>query len=205
MTKKEDKILEELEEELSELEEKEQLETEELEEQKWVVEQAKIEELEKENKVLTKKLDEMKMILANTQHQYMDLKTDFDRFQTRMENDVVSRKNQIKIDFFKKALPVFDDIFQGLENTPDTIIEDKWYEWFSLVWKNIQNFLSAYDIKIIPTVWVELDENMHEAISAIPGKEEDKWKVIQEIKKWYYMEVEGIKKVILPAKVIISG
>ncbi len=202
MSKKKDKVLEELEEELSELEDKEQEKVGKLEKQE---EEKKIKELEKENKLLNKKLEEMKMTLANTQHQYMDLKTDFDNFQRRMEEDAGTRRDQIKIDFFRKALPIFDDIFQWLENTPDNIVEDKWYEGFSLVWKNIQNFLSNYNIAIIPTVWTELDEKFHEAISVVPGKSKDKWKIIQEIKKWYYIESDGKKEVILPAKVIISG
>ena|GEM_PF-3364396 len=109
MSKKEDKVLEELEEELAELEAKDKEELVELEESE---DKAKLEDLEKENKVLTKKLEEMKMTLANTQHQYVELKTDFDSFQRRMEQDTGARRDQIKIDFFKKALPVFDDIFQ---------------------------------------------------------------------------------------------
>jgi len=70
--------------------------------------------------------------------------------------------------------------------------------------KKLSSFLETHKIEIVETIWKDVNELHHEVIWTIPVEDEkQKWKIIQEVTKWYVIEKSSGKKVLLPAKVII--
>jgi len=163
----------------------------------------KIEELEKENKKLEKDLKEKEEILKNTQLQYLQLKNDFDSFSRRVSENEQKMKQEIFEKTILKFIPILEDFIKSYEHLPEEFKNHKWTEWLSIINKKIWKFLEDNKIEIIDTSW-DINEEHHEIIWVNPVEDEEKkWKIIQEVTKWYIVNYGDKKKVLLPAKVII--
>lgn len=165
---------------------------------------SELEKLKQENEKLKKKLSDTEEILKNTQVQYLSLKNEFDAYQKRVE----ASKKKLEQDIFEKTilkmLPIVELFLISYEHLPEDFKNHKWTEGLSLISKKIEQFLKDNGIKLIPTVWEEVDEMLHEIIQVQPVEDSDKkWKILQEVKKGYMLEKGGEKKVLVPAKVVL--
>ncbi len=162
-----------------------------------------IEKLKIENKKLKKTIKEMEEIIKNTQLQYISLKDEFDAYQNRVK----SQQNKLKQETFEKVildvLPIIEMFLQSYEYLPDEFKWHKWSEWLNIINKKIKSFFEDFWIEVIPTVWETPNEIMHEIIHIQNVSDKEKWKIIQEIKKWYMLKTPEGNKVLLPAKVIL--
>lgn len=188
--KKEDKDLKELEEQLQE----------ELNDKNCKDE---LEILKKENEKLKRQLQDKEEILKNTQVQYLSLKNEFDAFTKRVEENKAKHKDEIFEKTIIKFLPILEDFMKSYEHLPEEFKEHKWTEGLNLINKKINSFLQEQWIEMIPTIWEQVDEQIHEVIWMHPVDDEKKWKIIQEVKKWYVIKKQDKQKVLLPAKVIL--
>ena len=163
----------------------------------------KIKSLEKENQKLKKDLQEKEEILKNTQLQYLQLKNDFDSFSRRVSENEQKMKQEIFEKTVLKFIPILEDFMKSYEHLPENFKEHKWTEWLSLIHKKLWKFLEEHKIEIIDTSW-DVNEEHHEIIWVNPVEDEEKkWKIIQEVTKWYIVDYWDNKKVLQPAKVII--
>ena len=162
-----------------------------------------IEQLSQENTKLLEEIDKLKEILSNTQSQYIGLKNDFDLFQNKIKVEEKEKEFKLLVDIFKRLLPVLNDVFVLWTNVPKQIKENKWFEWYLIIEKKLQDFLKNFNINVIPTVWNSIDEQLHEIVWVVNWNK--KWQIVQEVQKWYYIKNNWEKLVILPAKVIVSN
>jgi len=156
-----------------------------------------------ENEKLKKKLSDMEEILKNTQIQYLSLKNEFDAYQRRQELQKKKLEQQTFEKVLLKVLPILELFLLSYEHLPEDFKDHKWTEWIHIVNKKIQQFLKDHKIEIIPTVWVEPDETKHEIIQVQEVDDENKGKIIQEVKKGYILKTDEGEKVLIPAKVIL--
>jgi len=162
-----------------------------------------LEKLKKENDKLKRKLTDTEEILKNTQVQYLSLKNEFDAFTKRVEENKLKDKEEIFEKTIIKFLPILEDFIKSYEHLPQEFKDHKWTEWLNLVNKKINSFLQEQWIEIIPTIWEQVDEQIHEVIWIHPVDDNKKWKIIQEVKKWYILNKQDKQKVLLPAKVVL--
>jgi len=162
-----------------------------------------LEKLKQENEKLKKKLADSEEILKNTQLQYVQLKNEFDAYQRRIQ----AQQQKLKQEAFEKVildiLPILELFLQSYEHLPEEFKEHKWTEGLAIINKKISQFLENSGIEVIPTVGETPDEILHEIIHVQEVPEDKKWKIIQEVKKWYILKTPDGKKVLLPAKVVI--
>jgi molecular chaperone GrpE (heat shock protein) len=58
----------------------------------------------------------------------------------------------------------------------------------------------------IPSVWKNVDEQLHEVIHVKEINDNDKkWKIIEEVKPGYFIKIGNQKKVLQAAKVILGN
>ena len=191
--KKQEKDVKELEQELQN--ELENVRIEELKEQ--------IKKLEEEKEKLERKLKEQEEITKNTQLQYLTLKNDFNSFTNRVKEQEKKMKDEIFEKIILKLLPTIELMMLSYETLPDEFKNHKWTEWLTILHKKILSLLEELNISIIPTVWEEIDEEKHEIIWTKPWDEKNKWKIVEEVKKWYLIKYQDKAKVLQPAKVLI--
>jgi len=162
-----------------------------------------LEKLKQENEKLKRKLADSEEILKNTQLQYVQLKNEFDAYQRRIQ----AQQQKLKQEAFEKVilnvLPILELFLQSYDHLPEEFKEHKWTEGLTIINKKISQFLENSGIEIIPTIGETPDETMHEIIHVQEVPEDKKWKIIQEVKKWYILKTTDWKKVLTPAKVVI--
>jgi len=162
-------------------------------------------ELKEENEKLNKKIKELEEILANSQIQYVSLKNEFDAYQKRIKDNEEKFKQAIFEKTILEIIPILELFMESYKHLPEEFKKHKWTEWLDIINKKILTFLENKWIEIIPTVWNEADENIHEIIHIQEVDDKNKkWKIIQEIKKWYVIKTKNWKKVLLPAKVVVG-
>jgi len=162
-----------------------------------------IEELKKEKEKLERKLQEQEEITKNTQLQYLTLKNDFNSFTNRVKEQEKRMKDEIFENIILKLLPTIELMMLSYDTLPDEFKNHKWTEWLSILHKKILSLLDELNISIIPTVWEEVNEEKHEIIWTKSWDEENKWKIVAEVKKWYIIKYPDKEKILQPAKVLI--
>jgi molecular chaperone GrpE len=100
-------------------------------------------------------------------------------------------------------LPILELFEVSYDHIPDEFKKHKWTEGLDIINKKIMNFLKENNIEIIPTIDEDVNEELHEVIWIQNTSEDKKWKIIQEVKKWYILKTKDWTKVLQPAKVII--
>lgn len=160
--------------------------------------EAKIEQLEKEKK-------ELEEIAKRSQYEYINLKTDFDRYQRQMQESSKNMETDSLIAVVKKFLPFLEDLRKSLENITDEHMEDPLTKGVQMIYDKFLRTLEGLHIKAIDAIWLVPDSFLHEPVSVESVKDEAlKWKIIREFERGFIYEKHGDKRVIRPSKVIVG-
>ena len=195
MTKKDKKIEISLEEQLEQLQQKDR----DLDEDEITLLKQKIEHLEKEK-------SEMTEITKRIQYDYLNLKTDFERFQRISAEKEKALEADSLVKHFKKVLPVLDQLKTSLNHVDADKANDPFVAGVKMVYDNILKALEGLGIKPIPALGLEPDSFFHEPLSTMPVEDKKmKGKIVQEFQQGFYLEKDGQKTVILTSKVVIGS
>lgn len=77
-----------------------------------------IAELQKEITTLNEELEETKQIMTKAQHDYINLKMDFDHIQSRMQKQQSDGKVEALLDVVSKFLPFVESLRKSIDNIP---------------------------------------------------------------------------------------
>lgn len=147
---------------------------------------------------------EVEEIAKRSQFDYINLKTDFDRYQRQMQDAQKVSHTESLITVVKKFLPFLEDLRKSLENITDDHQNDPLTKGVHMIYEKFLKTLEHMHIKVIPSVWELPDSFFHEPVSVQSVEDvKMKWKIIQEFERWFVYEYDGQKKVIIPAKVIV--
>lgn len=80
--------------------------------------EAKTSKIDERVVALEKKLAEQEDMTKKAQHDYINLKYDFDRRQRQYESEKQTAKVNALVESVKKLLPFVDDLRKSLENIP---------------------------------------------------------------------------------------
>ncbi len=158
-----------------------------------------IEELEnKEGDINEDKIDES---LSVEDESYKDklarTMADFDNFKKRTDRDRSDMIFFLKQDIFKKILPRLDDLDRIIKNTPDELINNALFEWVKSMQSKLVDDLEKMWVKPFESLWNEVNPDMHDVMTTIPGKKD--WIICDEFEKWYMLN----DKVLRHAKVVV--
>lgn len=156
--------------------------------------------------VLEKEKAEMMEITKRVQYDYLNLKTDFDRFQRITAEKEKAAEADALVKHFKKVLPVLDQLKTSLNHVDEDKKDDPFVAGVKMVYDNMLKALEGLGIKPIEAVGLEPDSLLHEPLSAIPVEDEAmKGKIVQEFQQGFYLEKDGQKTVILTSKVVVGA
>lgn len=103
-------------------------------------------------------------------------------------------------DLVMKLLPVLDDFDRAIENVPEAIRQDSWFEGIGLVQRKLLSILDALNVKEIEAVGQPFDPNFHDALAQEPSDEHESGIVTREMIKGYQIG----DKVIRPSLVYVA-
>lgn len=174
------------------------------EEVKKVVNTPEQEELKEEtqNSQETENVD-----IEKLQQEIEQLKTEMLYKQAEFENyrkRTIKEKTELILNGGEKTitalLPVLDDMERAEQNMEKSDNVEALKEGLELVFHNLIKILEGQGLKKIEAKGEDFDTNFHEAIAMVPGKDEDKGKVIDCVQNGYTLN----DKVIRYAKVAIG-
>lgn len=84
-----------------------------------------------------------------------------------------------------KLLPALDDFERALDNVPEDIAANGWFDGVTLVNRKLLTLLESLNVKPIEAVGQPFDPNFHEAIMQEPSEEYESGIVSRELQKGY--------------------
>lgn len=128
-------------------------------------------------------------------------RAEFANAKKRLEKSRVEARRNATVDVIGKILPVLDDFERALENVPDEIAQDGWFEGIALINRKLRDILKSEKIERIETVGQPFDPNLHEAVLQEDSAEYESGTVIKELQSGYRLD----ERVIRPAMVIVAA
>ena len=184
-----------MEEQLEQLQQKDK----DLDEDEIILLKQKIAHLEQEKADMTE-------ITKRIQYDYLNLKTDFERFQRISADKEKSMESDALVKHFKKVLPVLDQLKVSLAHIDKEKTKDPFVAGVKMVYDNMLKALESLGIKPIKSIGLEPDSFFHEPLSTMPVEDKKmKGKIVQEFQQGFYLEKDGQKTVILTSKVVIGN
>lgn len=99
-----------------------------------------------------------------------------------------------------KLLPVMDDFDRAMQNVPEEISGNNWFDGLGGVLRKMNHILDGINAERIPSVGEEFDPNIHEALSTEPSDEYESGVVTRELQGGYRIG----DRVIRPALVYVA-
>ncbi len=118
----------------------------------------------------------------------------------RFEKQQLMAYSNANADLVGKLLPVLDDFDRAVENAPETIQEDGWFEGLELVQRKMLSILENLNVKEIEAVGQPFDPNYHDALAQESSDEYESGAVVRVMIKGYQLG----DKVIRPSLVIVA-
>lgn len=142
-------------------------------------------------------LEKEKQKVSSYEKKIQYLLADFENLKKRSEIDIQNRVNSIADGIILKFLGLYDDFVRARDTLSKQNINT---EGLDAILKNMDAFLSEFDVKPIEAVGETFDPKLHEAISTKEDQDLDDNTIITEIRKGYILK----DRVIRPSLVEIS-
>ncbi len=110
---------------------------------------------------------------------------EFANARKRFDKQRIDAYTNAKADVISKLLPAIDDFDRAMDNVPEALENDGWFEGVQLVQRKLGNILEHFNVVPIDAVGQEFDPNVHEALSQEPSDEFESGAVTRELQKGY--------------------
>ncbi|MCX6823846.1 MAG: nucleotide exchange factor GrpE [candidate division SR1 bacterium] len=162
-------------------------------------------ELEQKIIQLEKEKSELEEIAKRSQYEYINLKTDFDRYQRQIKESSHTMEIDSLVAVVKKFLPFIEDLRKSLENITDEHREDPLTKGVQMVYNKFLKTLEHLHIKSIESLGLVPDSFLHEPVSLEPVEDEQlKGKIIKEFERGFVYHKGDDIRVIIASKVIVG-
>jgi molecular chaperone GrpE len=132
---------------------------------------------------------------------FLRLHADFDNFRKRTRKEHLDTIENANGQLLRDLLPILDDFERAITNNETADNIDSVKEGFNLIHAKMTALLTSKGLKVMEAKGQKFDSDLHEAIANIPAPSEDeKGKVIEDIRKGYYLN----EKVIRFAQVLVG-
>lgn len=125
---------------------------------------------------------------------------EFANARKRFEKQRTEANNNATAAVIAKVLPIIDDFDRALENVPEAIAKDGWFEGVQLVYRKLNTILEHFNVVPIEAVGQTFDPALHEALMQEPSDEYESGTVTRELQKGYKVG----ERVIRPSLVYVA-
>ncbi|HSM56377.1 MAG TPA: nucleotide exchange factor GrpE [Candidatus Sulfomarinibacteraceae bacterium] len=150
---------------------------------------------------LEERLQEAEAQAAEYLEGWQRARAEFANARKRLERERSEARRNATVDVVSKLLPVMDDFERALENVPEHIGEDSWFEGVALVYRKLASILEETQIERIKAVGQPFDPNVHEAVLQEESDDHESGTVIKELQSGYRLN----ERVIRPAMVVVAA
>lgn len=118
----------------------------------------------------------------------------------RFEKQQMMVYTNANADLVGKLLPVLDDFDRAIENVPEHVHEDKWFEGIELVQRKLVGILDSLNVQEIEALGQPFDPKYHDALAQEPSEEYEGGTVMRVMVKGYQVG----DKIIRPCLVTVA-
>lgn len=104
------------------------------------------------------------------------------------------------VEVVSKLLPAIDDLDRAMENVPEEISENNWFDGLSGILRKLNGILEGINAERIPAVGEPFDPNLHDALSTEASDEYESGMVVRELVAGYRIG----ERVIRPSLVVVA-
>ncbi|HOP03796.1 MAG TPA: nucleotide exchange factor GrpE [Tenuifilaceae bacterium] len=145
--------------------------------------------------------DDLECQLNEFKDKYLRLSAEFDNYRKRTQREKMDLIKFGSEDVLKALLPVIDDFERAMKSLDSSTDINAVKQGLHLIHSKFTDFLKNNGVQEIPAVGMELDTDVHEAITKTPAPEETlKGKIIDVVEKGYKLN----EKVIRFSKVVVG-
>jgi molecular chaperone GrpE len=145
-------------------------------------------------------LEMLKSELEEVKDKYIRKVAEFDNLRRRSAKERIELIQTAGKDVITDMLDVLDDCDRAQKQLETSNDPELIKEGVMLVFNKLRSSLQSKGVKAMETLHQEFNPDLHEAVTEIPGPEELKGKVVDEIMKGYYLN----DKIIRHAKVVVG-
>ncbi len=154
---------------------------------------------------LEKQISEQEEITKRAQSDYLRTKMEFDEYVKRSDMAKIWFELDWLMKALEKVLPFVNQLKTTLDNLPEDLVGNPWSAW---VWLLYTKMLADIALLWVSPIKVALgsdpDYTLHIPIGMEDVEDESmKNKVVKEVEWWFVYEKWELKKVIMPAKVMV--
>ncbi|MEM0952320.1 MAG: nucleotide exchange factor GrpE [Cyanobacteria bacterium P01_H01_bin.74] len=135
------------------------------------------------------------------QDQFTRLAADFENYRKRSRDEQSAAVQRGSENNILALLPVLDNIERATKTLTPTSDPSALFNGFSVIQKQLFQFLETVDVKKINTVGQPFDPKLHDAVSTMPNPDYADGIIAHEAQTGYSLQ----NKVIRPAQVIVSS
>ena len=165
------------------------------------------EKLEQESKENTKpkkhkknkELENLQIKLKELEEETLRAKADLINYRKRKDEEVSNMLKYSNADIILSLLPVLDNLERAIDKNVSEEIK-KYNEGVKLIYNQIKEILSSYEVKEIEALNKEFDPVYHQSVSMIKDETKESGIVLEVYQKGYTYK----DKVLRPAMVIIN-
>jgi molecular chaperone GrpE len=146
--------------------------------------------------------------LADTQakaDEYLDgwqrARAELTNYKRRVDRERAEIHATARIPVLARFLDVLDDLERALENAPESLDGDGWFEGLMLVQRKFSSLLEAEGVTEIETAGQMFDPALHEAIAQESSEDHQEGEIIGAVQKGYRLG----DHVVRPARVRVAG
>lgn len=110
---------------------------------------------------------------------------EFANYKKRVTRERRELFQRASLNTLKELLPVIDDFDRALENVPQDISENPWFDGVAMIQRKFEGLLEKFDIKAIDPTGEPFDPNFHEAIGTDDSGETESGHVAETLQKGY--------------------
>lgn len=122
-------------------------------------------------------------------------------YKKRVERERSDMQNTSRFHVIARFLNILDDLQRALENAPESLNGDEWFQGLTLIQRKLGGLLEAEGVTEIDPLGEMFDPMLHEAISQEPSDEHEEGEIIEVLQKGYMMG----ERVVRPARVRVAG
>ncbi len=194
MTKKKDKISEDLKQE-------EALNQDAGKEEKQSADKEAPKTKKAKKKTKDDEINELKIQNAELNDKFLRLFSDFDNYRKRTNVEKIELIKTASKNVIEGLLPVLDDFDRGLQAFEEQKVNEETIHGVELIRSKLFNFLSQKGLEPMDSQGKDFDTDWHDAITQIPAPSEDlKGKVVDVVQKGYLLNGTIIRH----AKVVVG-
>jgi molecular chaperone GrpE len=139
--------------------------------------------------------------LAEMQDKYIRLSAEFDNYRKRTLREKMEISRYAGEDLLLKIIPIMDDFDRALMHMENSSDESAMKAGIDLIYSKFSEFLKQNGIKEIPSLSMEFNVDLHEAVAKVPVDDDSlKGKVVDVVLKGYYLQ----DKVLRFSKVVVG-